>query len=214
MIHGVDTESHGGPAEFGGPFAAPWHRVVGGVAEPDGVADRDERSAEQAFVGEAAEMGGRRGEAHLEHTGSKFSRAPFGGFNEIEFGERRAKRFFTQHPGSGLHGGDAHGRVEGGRRGDEDQIGLFGRERGSVVGVEMRELVLLTEGSHAVGVDVDGGREHDTAAGTLGGADVGVGDAAGADKNGAVGLRGAQAGSLRWVKTVSPSNDWVGAGKA
>ena len=100
------------------------------------------------------------------------------------------------------------------RGGDENEVGLLGRERGGVVGVGLGEVVLHAENARTFGVDVDGGGDDHAAMRGFGGADVGVGDAAGADKNGAVGLRGAQAGSLRWVKTVSPSNDWVGAGKA
>lgn len=37
MVHGVDAEARGGPAEFGGPLAAPRAGIKGSVAEPEGV---------------------------------------------------------------------------------------------------------------------------------------------------------------------------------
>ena len=59
MIHRVDAQAHSGSAEFGGPFAAPGHCIISGVAEPDSITDGDERAAEEALVGEAAQVRGR-----------------------------------------------------------------------------------------------------------------------------------------------------------
>ena len=49
MIHCMDAETHGGAAQLRLPAAAPRHGVIGVIAEPQGVADADERAAEQGL---------------------------------------------------------------------------------------------------------------------------------------------------------------------
>ena len=190
MIHGVDTERHRGTAEVAGPFAAPRGGVVGGIAEPKGVADGHEGAAELAGVGEGADVRGGGREAHLEDAGGVAAGAFFCGFDRVELGEGAAERFFAEDPRAGLHGGNAHIAVEGGRGGDEDQIGLHLAQGGRVVGERGGNAVALAEGFDAGGVEVDGGDELYAALGGLDGAHMGVADTAGANEESAVGFGG------------------------
>ena len=176
MIHGVDTEAHGGAAEFGVPATAPRHGVVSDIAIPEGVADPDERPAE--FVGprEAVQVGVGRGKTHLEHARGVATGAGLGFLDPVKFGQRSAERFLAEHPGAGFHGGDAHGGVGGRRRGDQHQVGFYLGQRGGIVGEGVRELEARPEGVHPGGVEIDGGDELDATVGVFDGAHVGIGD--------------------------------------
>src|SRR6187551_2982740 len=99
MVHGMDAEAHGRPAEFGLPATAPWHGVVGGIAVPKRVAHANQRPAELARIGNPAEVAGNGAEAHLENAGGVGSGALLDGFDAVEFCERTAERFFAHRPG-------------------------------------------------------------------------------------------------------------------
>jgi len=79
--------------------------------------------------------------------------------------------------------------VEGGRGGDEDQIGLHLAQGSRVVGERGWNAVALAECFDAGGVEVDGGDELYAALGGLDGAHMGVADTAGANEESAVGFR-------------------------
>ena len=133
-------------------------------------------------------MRGGRGEALLENAGGEAAGAALGGLDPVEFGERGAEGFFAQGPRAGFERRDAHVGVEGGRCGDEDEVGPEIAECGGVVGEEGGDLVALAKRPEARGVDLDRADELHAAQCAFDGTQVGFGDAAGADQEGAIGL--------------------------
>ena len=203
VVHGVDALAGGRAAELGGPLAPPRHRVVGGVAEPEGVADREQRAAEAAGVEQRAHVDVRRRETHLEHAGGEPARALFRGLDAVEFGERGTEGLLAQHPGTGLHRGDGHVGVQGGRGRDKHEVGLLRLQHRRVVRVGRGNPGARAEVLGALGIDVAGGDEFDPVGQGGDGAHVGISDATGADEGDAIGFVHGVVGESRTLRMIA-----------
>ena len=78
--------------------------------------------------------------------------------------------------------------MAGRRRGQQDQVRPHRAQHHVIIRERFRQVKTRAEVGHPLGVEIDGGHEHHPAASGLHGADVRVGNAAGANQNGAVGF--------------------------
>src|SRR2546423_7118274 len=56
QIHGVNAVAHGWSSALGRPFAAPWHLIVGMVAEPGRLTNADQWSTERLCLNQVLEV--------------------------------------------------------------------------------------------------------------------------------------------------------------
>jgi hypothetical protein len=157
-VHLVDAEPHGGPAALGVPAAAPGHVVVRLVAEPRGVADREQWAAQHSRGGQGLERGLAAAETVLEN-GREPRRSARGTGDLVELPQGQRGRLLHQHTGTGAQTGEGLVAVETGRCAQVHQVGAGPLQQHVEVVVAGRGPVLGLEGLQPGPVGVR--RRHD-----------------------------------------------------
>jgi hypothetical protein len=113
---------------LGRPLAAPRHREVVGVAEPERLTHGDQGASERAALQQRAHVCGGRSGALLEDDRKLSAGGIGGGPLVVEFIVRRRRRILDVHVRTRCESGERLLTVWSRRRADEHDVGLLGGE--------------------------------------------------------------------------------------